>query len=139
MSAKSRVVGSVLNAYLSSRPAKHALFTVGRVLRGGRRRARFYYRADDPYSHLLVQVASRLTSNYGVEIEVIPVAQPSIAANPAPEMLLAHAMRDGALLAEGYGLSFPHDATPPSEDRVPRSLASKPTRARAVASRGRAR
>jgi len=123
VSAKSRAVGAILNAYLSSRPAKHALYSVGRVLRGGRRHARFYYRADDPYSHILAQVAPRLTSRYGLDIEVVPVAQPSIAANPAPEMLLEHAMRDAALLAESYGLSFPHDATPPSEDRVRRAHA----------------
>ncbi len=123
MSAKSRVVGTVLDAYLSSRPAKHALFTVGRVLRGGRRRARFYYRADDPYSQLLVQAAPGLTKSYGLEIELIPVAQPSIAANPAPEMLLEHAIGDAALLAECYGLSFPAHAVPPPEDRVRRAHA----------------
>ncbi len=123
MSAKSRAIGTVLNAYLSSRPAKHALYTVGRVLRGGRRRARFYYRADDPYSHLLAQVAPRLAGAYGLEIEIIPVAAPGVGANPAPEMLLEHAISDAALLAESYGLSFPRDATPPSEDRVRRAHA----------------
>lgn len=123
MSAKSRAVGTVLNAYLGSRPVKHALFSLGRVLRGGRRRARFYYRADDPYSHLLAQLAPRLASEFGVEIELLPVAQPGTGANPAPEMLLEHAIRDAALLAESYGLSFPPNATPPSEDRVRRAHA----------------
>lgn len=123
MSAKSRAVGAVLNAYLSSRPLKHGLFTVGRILRGGRRRARFYYRADDPYSHLLAQVAPRLTSTYGIEIEIVPIASPSAGANPAPEMLRDYATRDAALLAEHYGLSFPRAATPPSEDRVRRAHA----------------
>ena len=123
MSAKSRAVGTVLNAYLSSRPAKHALHTVGRVLRGGRRHARFYYRADDPYSHLLAQIAPRLASTYGLRIEIIPVAPPSAGANPAPKMLLEHAIADAALLAERYGLSFPRDAAPPSEDRVRRAHA----------------
>ena len=123
MSAKSRAIGTVLNAYLSSRPAKHALYSVGRVLRGGRRHARLYYRADDPYSHLLAQVAPRLTSTYGFQIELTPVARPSAGANPAPEMLFEHAIGDAALLAESYGLSFPRDATPPSEDRVRRAHA----------------
>ena len=123
MSAKSRAIGTVLNAYLSSRPAKHALYTVGRVLRGGRRRARFYYRADDPYSHLLAQVAPRLAGAYELQIEIIPVAAPGVGANPAPEMLLEHAIADAGLLAESYGLSFPRDATPPSEDRVRRAHA----------------
>ncbi len=123
MSAKSRAVGTVLNAYLSSRPLKHGLFTIGRILRGGRRRAQLYYRADDPYSHLLAQVAPRLTSTYGIEIEIVPIASPGAAANPAPEMLRDYAIGDAALLAERYGLSFPSAATPPSEDRVRRAHA----------------
>lgn len=123
MSFKSRAVGSVLNAYLGSRPAKHSLFNVGRVLRGGRRRARLYYRADDPYSHLLVQVAPRLTSEYGIEVEVVPVSAAGLEANPAPEMLRAHAIRDAAILAEHHRLSFPIDASPPPEDRVRRAHA----------------
>ncbi|NNE18926.1 MAG: 2-hydroxychromene-2-carboxylate isomerase [Myxococcales bacterium] len=123
MSAKSRAIGTALNAYLSSRPAKHALYRVGRVLRGGRRRARLYYRADDPYSHLLAQVAPRLADVYGLQIEIIPVAAPGVGANPAPEMLLEHAISDAAFLAESYGLSFPRDAKPPSQDRVRRAHA----------------
>jgi len=117
------VIGAGINAYLSARPAKHALYTLGRLLHGGRRCARLYYRADDPYSHLLVQIAPRLTSIYGIQIEIIPVAHPSIAANPAPELLLHHAIRDAVILAESYGLSFPPDAAPPSEDRIRRAHA----------------
>ena len=120
MSSKSRVFGVGVNAYLNSRPAKHALYNAGRLLRGGRRRARLYYRADDPYSHLLVQALPRLASTYGLAIEIIPIAHPSTAANPAPDMLLLHAIRDAHLLAESYGLSFPSNATPPSEDRMRR-------------------
>ena len=78
MSAKSQVVGEAINLYLSSRPASHALHSFGRVLRGGQRRARLYYRVDDPYSHLLAQVAQRLASTYQLRIEIVPVAQPTI-------------------------------------------------------------
>ena len=123
MSAQSQVIGAGLNLYLNSRPAKYALHHFGRLLRGGRRHARLYYRADDPYSHLLVQAAPRLASTYPLEIAIIPVAHPSTVANPAPEMLQHHAIRDAALLAESYGLSFPRDAEPPSEDRARRAHA----------------
>jgi 2-hydroxychromene-2-carboxylate isomerase len=123
MSAKSQLIGAGVDLYLSSRPAKRALHNLGRLLRGGRRHVRLYYRADDPYSHLLVQVAPRLASTYRLEIELIPVAQPGISANPAPDMLQSHAIRDAAILAETYGLSFPHGARPPSEDRVRRAHA----------------
>lgn len=123
MSAKSRAIGALVNTYLSSRPAKHAVYDVGRMLRGGRRRARLYYRADDPYSHLLAQVAPRLKAAYGITVEIIPVAPPGLAANPAPEMLRDHAIRDAAILAERHGLSFPTDATHPPDDRVRRAHA----------------
>ncbi len=120
---KSQVIGAGANLYLSSRPAKRALHRIGRVLSGGRRRARLYYRVDDPYSHLLVQVAPRLASEYGLEIEIIPVGHPSAGANPEPELLLQHAIRDAAILAESYGLSFPSPAVAPTEDRSRRAHA----------------
>jgi len=113
----------VLNQYLSSRPTKHAIHNVGRILRGGKRRARLYYRADDPYSHLLAQVAPRLNDEYGLDVEIIPVASPALSANPAPEMLLHHSIRDARILAEHHGLSFAADATPPPEDRIRRAHA----------------
>lgn len=123
MSLKSRAIGTVLNAYLSARPVKHALCDAGRIVRGRKRLARLYYRADDPYSHLLVQVAPRLQRDYGVDVEIIPVSEPGLSANPAPEMLRAHAIRDAAILAETYGLSFPANAEAPPVDRVRRAHA----------------
>ena len=120
MSAKSQAVGAGINLYLSSRPAKRALHSVARALRGGPRRARLYYRADDPYSHLLVQAAPRLASEHGLAIEIVPVAPPGTAENPAPEMLLRHGIRDAAILAKIHGLNFPDGAAPPPEDRVRR-------------------
>ena len=123
MSLRSCVVGAGVNAYLGSRRTKYALYGVARLLRGGRRRARIYYRADDPYSHLLSQVAPRLASAYALDIEIVPVAPPTAAANPAPEMLLRHAIHDAVVLAESYGLSFPCDAEAPSDDRIRRAHA----------------
>ena len=38
-------------------------------------------------------------------------------------MLRSHAIRDAVILADSYGLSFPHGAEPPSEDRVRRAHA----------------
>jgi 2-hydroxychromene-2-carboxylate isomerase len=72
---------------------------------------------------LLAQVLPRLQTEYGIETRVVPVAQPGLSANPAPEMLLGHAMADAAILAESYGLSFPADAKPPPEDRLRRAHA----------------
>ncbi|MCZ6807084.1 MAG: DsbA family protein [Deltaproteobacteria bacterium] len=123
MSAKSQIVGAGINSYLNLRRSKYALHTVGRLLRGGKRRIAFYYRADDPYSHLLAQVMPRLATIYQLDVDVIPVAEASLAAHPAPDMLAQHAMRDAALLAESYGLSFAPRSELPPEDRIRRAHA----------------
>jgi 2-hydroxychromene-2-carboxylate isomerase len=62
-------------------------------------------------------------SAYGLQIEIIPVDKPGTGGNPAPDMLRSHAIRDAAVLAESYGLSFPRDVEPPAEDRVRRAHA----------------
>lgn len=123
MSIRSKVVAAAINAYLSSDPLRHSLYDAGRLISGGKRRARLYYRADDPYSHLLVQVGRTLVREFGFEIEIVPIAKPGLSANPAPEMLVHHAMVDAAILAESYSLSFPANAAPPSEDRIRRAHA----------------
>lgn len=123
MSTKSRLIGAGINSYLNLRQSKYAFHTVGRLLRGGTRHVAFYYRADDPYSHLLAQVMPRFSRAYGVEVEVIPVSEASAGAHPAPDMLAGHAMRDASLLAEKYGLSFPSRSALPPEDRIRRAHA----------------
>ncbi|MDH3200564.1 MAG: DsbA family protein [Myxococcales bacterium] len=123
MTVKSQVIGSGINSYLSLRRTKYPLHSIGRLLRGGRRRVRFYYRADDPYSHLLAQVMPRFASMYGLDVAVVPVAESGLGARPAPDMLAEHAMRDAALLAECYGLDFPARPERPPEDRIRRAHA----------------
>ena len=123
MSTRSRLFGRVANTYLNSRRTKHALHGAARVLRGGRRRIEFYYRADDPYSHLLVQALPRLAALEGVSIDLIPVAEASIGAHPAPDMLAAHALREAPLLAEAYDLRFPQKGESPPADRIRRAHA----------------
>jgi len=123
VSTKSQIVGAGINSYLNLRQSKYAFHTVGRLLRGGKRRVAFYYRADDPYSHLLAQVMPRFATTYRLDVEVIPVAEASAAAHPAPYMLAGHAMRDAALLAERCGLSFPSRSDVPPEDRIRRAHA----------------
>ncbi|MGB5812480.1 MAG: DsbA family protein [Polyangiales bacterium] len=123
MTTKSRLIGAGIHSYLGARDLRRALARVGRFLHGGRRRVDFYYRADDPYSHLLAQVLPELAASFELDVHVIPVDRPTLGANPAPEMLAYHAMRDARLLAERHGLRFPlRDATPP-EDRVRRAHA----------------
>lgn len=70
-----------------------------------------------------MQAALRLHNAYGLQIEVVPVDRPGTGANPAPDMLRHHAIRDAAVLAERYRLSFPRNPETPAEDRVRRAHA----------------
>jgi 2-hydroxychromene-2-carboxylate isomerase len=65
----------------------------------------------------------RFASTFHLDVAVIPIAKPGLAAHPAPDMLSAHAMRDATLLAECYGLDFPARPELPPEDRIRRAHA----------------
>ncbi len=120
MTVLSQLRGRLLHAYLNSMRLKRRLYSAGRILRGGTRRARLYYRVDDPYSHLVAQCAPQLMHDYGVSLELVVVPQPSAGAAPEPLLLAEHARRDALVLADRYGLSFPKDAADPPPDRVRR-------------------
>jgi len=120
---RSRAIGAGIHAYLEGRRSKRAVYEALRVLRGGIRRLDFYYRADDPYSHLLAQVLPEVVRDYRLEVSVIPVASPPIAAHPEPTMLTSHGLRDAVVLAEAYGLSFPERTEPALESCVQRAHA----------------
>ncbi len=120
MTLRSRLRGRIVQAFLGTEAIKRKLHSVLRIMTGGGRRARLYYRVDDPYSHLLVQCVPRLVSDYGLSIELVVVPEPSAGANPAPDLLAAYAGRDAVVLADRYGLSFPSDWRIPPPDRVRR-------------------
>lgn len=80
---------------------------IHRARRLGRRRLVFFHQADDPYSLLLAQVLPGLADAAGAELEVVDVGPPDAAFTPDVERLTAWAWRDGAALADEYGLSLP--------------------------------
>ncbi|MEM9728895.1 MAG: DsbA family protein [Myxococcota bacterium] len=115
MTLKSRFVGAGIDAFLGSRSQRNAIQTALRKLRGRPRKLEFFYRADDPYSHLLAQVMPRVAEALTVNVELVVVDRPTEGANPAPDMLAHHAMRDARLVAESRGLAFPARADAPTD------------------------
>lgn len=79
---------------------------------------RYFHQADDPYSHLAVQLLPRLAAAYDVAVEVFLVPPPIESAAPDRERLAGWSLRDAARLAEAHGLSLPADARQPTDDQT---------------------
>lgn len=79
---------------------------------------RYFHQADDPYSHLAVQLLPRLAAAYDVGVEVFLVPPPIDSAAPDRERLAGWSLRDAARLAQAHGLSLPAGARQPTEDQT---------------------
>lgn len=75
-----------------------------------------FLQLDDPYSTLLAQALPRLAQRYAVQWQLHWVPPPDAAAAPEPALLAAYAVRDAALLAQRWGLSFAPDKVPSAAD-----------------------
>ncbi|MBO6634053.1 DsbA family protein [Parvibaculum sp.] len=95
------------------RNTRRALFALRRRLTGGTPTVHYFHQADDPYSHVAVQMLAPLRERYRVAIKVWLVAPPDEAAAPEMELLKSYGRRDAARLAREYGLDFPEGAAAP--------------------------
>ncbi len=136
--------GAAIDVLLGSKVERLARTgaTLGRVLSGGRRVVEFYYQVDDPYSHLLVQLLSRLLAaapEAKIDLELIVVPPAAVDVDPEPALRAAYAPRDAALLSRYYNLDFPDAWETPAPDRVRRVAAvlleSRPMQAQLEAAR----
>ncbi|MFK7898193.1 MAG: DsbA family protein [Myxococcota bacterium] len=80
---------------------------LSRKLRGEPHRIEFYHQVDDPYSHLALEAIGDLLDRYEVECRFFLVSQTDLKHAPEPTLLGQYALRDCALVAEDYGLTFP--------------------------------
>lgn len=122
MSLRARIMRSVTTILTSParrRMARDAAALSAR-LRGERPIVCYFHQADDPYSHLAVQMLPRLRARYAVEIEAHLAPPPEDSAAPDRERLRAFGLRDAARLARARGLGFPPSARLPSADDVER-------------------
>ncbi len=108
----SRNVSSLLTSR-ALRNSRRALFALRRRLTGGTPTVHYFHQADDPYSHVAVQLLAPLRERYRIALKVWLVAPPDEAAAPEMELLRAYGRRDAARLAREYGLDFPEGAAVP--------------------------
>lgn len=122
MTLRTLIMRSVTTALTS--PTRRKLARDGAAfadrLRGKRPTIRYFHQADDPYSHLAVQMLPRLRARYAADIEVNLVPPPEDSAAPDRERLRAYGLRDAARVARARGLGFPADATLPPVEAVRR-------------------
>lgn len=95
------------------RRLRRAKATLARKLTGRPAQVHYFHQADDPYSHLCVQVLQRLADAYNISLTPHLVNPPQDSAAPERVRLAHWSLRDAGTLARAYGLQ-----APPSEARA---------------------
>ena len=78
-----------------------------RRIKGQAAQVHYFHQADDPYSHLCVQLLERLGHGYDVDLLAHLVSPPEDSAAPDRERLGHWSLRDATLLAQAHGLEAP--------------------------------
>jgi 2-hydroxychromene-2-carboxylate isomerase len=78
----------------------------------------YFHQLDDAYSCLAVQLLSKLTRAYNVELRIHLVSGPAGDNSPEPELLARYSMTDCAKVAPYYGLNFTQETKPPSAENI---------------------
>ncbi len=78
-----------------------------RRVTGASAQVHYFHQADDPYSHLCVQLLERLGHRYDVDLLPHLVSPPDDSAAPDRERLGHWSLRDASLLASAHGLAAP--------------------------------
>jgi len=76
----------------------------------------FYHRANDPWSHLLLQVLPRLLAIYDVSLRCITVPLAPQEHFPRPDLVALHALKDAQDLAKHCELEFIGNGQTPSDE-----------------------
>ena len=118
-----RLVTTVLTS-LTFRNLRRTLHASRRRLKGATPRVYYFHQADDPYSHLAVQLLTQLQSRYRVEFVPCLVSAPDDTAAPEREKLKQYALRDAARLARRFGLAFVAKPELPDTSRVEQTAAA---------------
>ena len=86
---------------------RRARASLVRRMQGAPAQVHYFHQADDPYSHLCVQLLVRLGQSYDVDLVPHLVSPPEDSAAPDRERLGQWSLRDAALLAQANGLEAP--------------------------------
>ncbi len=108
-------------ARLLSQPG---LLALRRRVREGRRllanrphEIQVFLRIDDPYSYLLVQILADFQQHYGVSVRCFTVLELQDDMYPERALWHSNAFKDAGYLAGLYGLDYPSQALPDSQQQ----------------------
>ena len=113
-------IGTLLSSLLTSpalRDGRRLLASGKRRLLGAPAQVHYFHQADDPYSHLLVQLLPDLLSRYRIELQVHLVPAPADSAAPDRARLQGWSRDDAARLAQQVGLNFVDNGEQPQTQR----------------------
>jgi 2-hydroxychromene-2-carboxylate isomerase len=115
MSLKTAIASRFVNHLVSESSLMKARARAERVRQASHQshRIEYFHQADDPYSHLLVQVLPQIAERYDVEIVPHLVGPPPEWAAPEHERLVEYSRRDAARLARRAGLEFEDPGSQP--------------------------
>ncbi len=111
--ALSRTITSILTSS-GLRDARRTLNALPRRFGGRKATIDYFHEHGDPYSQLAAQLIEPLTNAYDVEVRSWIVSAPGPAAAPELQKLKELAVRDANMLANAYGLKYPHTAQLPT-------------------------
>jgi 2-hydroxychromene-2-carboxylate isomerase len=103
------------------RDARRAAHATLRRMRRAPPVVHFFHQADDPHSHLLLQVLPALLARYAIELRPWVVAQPGDTVAPDRPRLLEWSRRDAEDLAAATSLEYRDPGHQPEPDRVVRA------------------
>jgi len=75
----------------------------------------FYYRANDPYSFLLLQKVKQLKKDFNITLNCLLVQDLLPSTLPEPALLERYALKDARLMAQLWRLNFPATKSLPSK------------------------
>ncbi|MBF7731369.1 2-hydroxychromene-2-carboxylate isomerase [Pseudomonas sp. N040] len=119
-------IGTAVSSVLSSpglRDLRRLLASSRRRLLGAPARVHYFHQADDPYSHLLLQLLPALLARYRIELQVHLVPAPADTAAPDRARLQDWSRRDAAQLAAQAGLRFSDGGQQPPAERLAQAQA----------------
>lgn len=120
MSLKAALIARASEQLLSParRRRREAAFEARLRRRGETPVLDYFHQADDPYSHLMLQLLPALRQRYRVHIRPWLVGPPADGAAPERQRLQDWSRRDAAALASHFHLDFPGETRAPTASRI---------------------
>lgn len=114
-------IGTAVSSVLTStalRDGRRLLASAKRRLTGAAAQVHYFHQADDPYSHLMVQLLPGLLARYQIDLQVHLVPAPEDSAAPDRARLQGWSRVDAVRLAAQTGLNFTDSGQQPTAERL---------------------